>query len=174
MKSEQDNLAETLRRIASGSRRSKIARFREIFDDVEAAKAAGASNKTIVDGLAAHGLIFDVNGFKNARSRIIKERAMEALVKTASTHIERRSSGGLNKTQVDNDTTNTGSSSVKLTTQIPPKSADKLEQEVGVEALDENNTPRLTEKQKREKFADKYVGGNSLLDSIIKKEKGNE
>ena len=127
MKSEHDNLAETLRRIASGSRRSKIARFREIFDDVETAKAAGASNKTIVDGLAGHGLFFDVNGFKNARSRIIKERAMEELVKTASTPIERRSSGSLNKSQIDIDATNTWLSTVKLTTQIPPKSADKLE-----------------------------------------------
>ena len=40
MNTEQDNLAETLRGIASGSRRSKIARLREIFDEVEAAKDA--------------------------------------------------------------------------------------------------------------------------------------
>lgn len=80
MNSERDNLAETLRGIASGSRRNKTARLREIFDEVEAAKAAGASNKTIVDGLKAHGLIFDVNNFKNARSRILKERALAALI----------------------------------------------------------------------------------------------
>lgn len=79
MNDERDNLVEKLREIASGSRRNKTARLREIFDDIEAAKAAGASNKTIVDELAAHGLIFDVNNFKNARSRILKERTMEAL-----------------------------------------------------------------------------------------------
>ncbi len=64
--------------------RSKIFRLREIFDKVEAAKANGASNKAIVEGLKNHGLIFDVNNFKNARSRILKERAMEALAQAAS------------------------------------------------------------------------------------------
>lgn len=79
-------MVEALRRIANGSRRNKTARLREIFDEVEDAKARGASNKTIVDGLAEGGLIFDVNNFKNARSRILKERAMEALAQAASAH----------------------------------------------------------------------------------------
>ena len=91
MNTEQDSLTETLRGIASGSRRTKIARLREIFDEVEAAKAAGAGNKTIVDGLAAHGLIFDVNNFKNARSRILKERAIEALARVTSVVDESKS-----------------------------------------------------------------------------------
>ena len=104
MNTEQDNLAETLRGIASGSRRSKIARLREIFDEVEAAKDSGAGNKTIVDGLAAHGLIFDVNNFKNARSRILKERAMGALVKAASAANESRSTDSLHKPNKANAT----------------------------------------------------------------------
>ena len=79
MNAERDKLEEVLDAIAKGSRRSKIARLREIFDKVEAAKANGAGNKEIVAGLAEHGLIFDVNNFKNARSRILKERAIEAL-----------------------------------------------------------------------------------------------
>lgn len=152
MNTEQDNLSETLRRIASGSRRSKIARFREIFDDVETAKAAGASNKTIVDGLAGHGLFFDVNGFKNARSRIIKERAMEELVKTASTQIERHSSGNLNKSQIDNDATNTSSNTVKLTTQIPPTSADKLGQAEGIAAAVDLTKQTFANKQDTSKY----------------------
>lgn len=81
MNNEQNDLAETLRMIACGSRRSKIVRLREIFDLVEEAKDKGASNKEIVAGLKEHGLIFDVPNFKNARSRILKERAMEALKK---------------------------------------------------------------------------------------------
>lgn len=174
MNTERDNVKAALIEVTGGSRRNKTARLRDYYDWVMEAKAAGASNKVLVNALAKNGLIFDIDTFKHALHRLKKERAMEALVKTASAHIERRSSGSLNKPQVDNDITNTGTSTVKLTTQIPPESADKLEQEVGVEALYENNTPRLTEKQKREKFADKYVGGNSLLDSIIKKEKGNE
>lgn len=78
------SLDETLDEIAKDSMRSKIVRLREIFDRVEAAKASGASNKAIVEGLKQHGLIFDVNNFKNARSRILKERAMEALAQAAS------------------------------------------------------------------------------------------
>lgn len=79
MNIERDNLTKALREIASGSRRNKTARLRECFDEVEAAKAAGASNKTIVAALEANGLFFDVNTFKNACSRILKERAFQAL-----------------------------------------------------------------------------------------------
>lgn len=91
MNTERDDLAETLREIASGSRRSKIVRLREIFDDVESAKAKGATNKEIVVGLAKHGIIFDVPNFKNARSRILKERALEVLTLAAPAIIENKS-----------------------------------------------------------------------------------
>ena len=43
-----------------------------------------ASNKAIVEALKEFGLVFDVNNFKNARSRILKERAMEKLAQAAS------------------------------------------------------------------------------------------
>jgi hypothetical protein len=76
---EREKLVEKLREITKGSRRSKISRLREIFDEVETAKSNGASNKTIVAGLAEVGLIFDVNNFKNARSRILKDRALAAM-----------------------------------------------------------------------------------------------
>lgn len=89
MNTERDNLTKALREIASGSRRSKTARLRECFDEVEAAKAAGASNKTIVAALEANGLFFDVNTFKNARSRILKERAFLALSKSTHTPNEK-------------------------------------------------------------------------------------
>lgn len=85
MNIERDNLAKALSEIARGSLRTKVARLREIFDEVEAARTAGASNKTIVDALKKHGLIFDVNNFKNARSRILKERAMQTLAQAAQT-----------------------------------------------------------------------------------------
>ena len=83
MDNERDRLVKALRDVASGSRRSKTARLREIFDEVEEAKAKGASNKQIVAALEAHGLFFDVNNFKNARSRILKERALEAIANAA-------------------------------------------------------------------------------------------
>jgi len=80
---ERDALVKTLRDITAKSSRSKIARLREIFDEVETAKANGASNEVIVNGLKKHGLIFDVNNFKNARSRILKERALQALIQSS-------------------------------------------------------------------------------------------
>ena len=72
-----------MEKIARGSQRSKIVRLREMFDKLEAIKKQGATNKEIVEGLKKHGLIFDVPNFKNARSRILKERAMEALTRPA-------------------------------------------------------------------------------------------
>lgn len=89
MNTDRDNLSKALREIASGSRRNKTARLRECFDEIEAAKAAGASNKTIVAALEANGLFFDVNTFKNARSRILKERAFLALSKSTRPHNEK-------------------------------------------------------------------------------------
>lgn len=79
MTTERDELAAMLREVASGGRRNKIARLRDIFDEVEAARTAGVSNKILVDVLEKRGLIFDVNHFKNACSRIRKERAFKAL-----------------------------------------------------------------------------------------------
>lgn len=78
-KTERDRLVEKLREIAKGGRRSKVTRLREIFDEVEAARADGATNKEIVAGLAELGLIYDVNTFKNAVSNIRKERTIETL-----------------------------------------------------------------------------------------------
>lgn len=127
MKTEQDNLAKTLRGIASGSRRSKIARLREIFDEVEAAKDAGAGNKTIVDGLAAHGLIFDVNNFKNARSRILKERAMEDLAKAASAANKNRSTDNLHNPHKTNATNNPKTSIEEVTRSARPINAAQQE-----------------------------------------------
>jgi len=82
MNIERDDLVKTLSEIARGGCRPKIVRLREIFDEVEEAKKNGASNKEIVVGLASHGLIFDVNNFKVARSRILKERLLEKLTNT--------------------------------------------------------------------------------------------
>lgn len=149
MKTEQDNLAETLRGIASGSRRSKIARLREIFDEVEAAKEAGAGNKTIVDGLAAHGLIFDVNNFKNARSRILKERAMEGLAKAASAANKNRSTDSLHnphKTNAINFSTTTATETYvesASTLERPPGISNSAWSELQVKSAAENRKKTL-------------------------------
>lgn len=132
MNTERDNVKAALIEVTGGSRRNKTARLRDYYDWVMEAKAAGASNKVLVNALAKNGLIFDIDTFKHALHRLKKERAIEALIKTASTQIERRSSGSPNKSQVDNDATNTGSSTVKQKTNPPPKSADALERPPGI------------------------------------------
>lgn len=77
MESDSDSknkLVEALRQAARGRTRSKAARLREIFDEVEAAKASGVSHKTIVDALASRGLVFSPGTFEITRYRIAKER----------------------------------------------------------------------------------------------------
>ncbi|MFA5170257.1 MAG: hypothetical protein WC426_01730 [Sulfuriferula sp.] len=76
---ESDNnskyeLAEALRKAAVGNARSKVARLREVFDEVEAARTAGVSHKKIVEALASRGLEFDLGTFEITRYRIAKER----------------------------------------------------------------------------------------------------
>jgi len=70
----KNELVEGLKLAAQGNSRSKTARLREIFDEVEAAKAAGLSLKTIVDVLESRGLKFNLETFVNIRHRIKNER----------------------------------------------------------------------------------------------------
>lgn len=83
MNTERENLSAALLDLATGSRRNKTARLRDCFDEIEAAKAAGASNKTIVATLEANGLFYDVPNLKNACSRIRKEKALAALTQNS-------------------------------------------------------------------------------------------
>ena len=70
----KNELVEGLKKAARGNSRSKTARLREIFDEIEAAKESGLSLKTIVAVLADRGLVFDLATFVNIRHRIKNER----------------------------------------------------------------------------------------------------
>ena len=70
----QTELVEGLKKASRGNSRSKTARLREIFDEVEAAKNSGTSLKVIVAVLAERGLVFDLATFVNVRHRIKNER----------------------------------------------------------------------------------------------------
>ncbi len=83
MVANDKNIIGELRDLSKSSRRNKTARLRDIFDEIESAKAAGVSNKVIVDTLQKNGIFFDVNNFKNARSRILKEREISALTQSS-------------------------------------------------------------------------------------------
>jgi len=128
MNDERNDLAETLREIAKGSRRSKIVRLRECFDLVEEAKAKGASNKEIVAGLKEHGLIFDVPNFKNARSRILKERAMAALLQETAPTDRGKSKNTLHATTSHQpQSTAASTTSAPAAPVIAPSASTKLE-----------------------------------------------
>ena len=79
MNSEIDSkmeLVEGLKKASHGNSRSKTARLREIFEEVEAAKNSGLSLKGIVAVLADLGLVFDLATFVNVRHRIKNERGL--------------------------------------------------------------------------------------------------
>ncbi|KRH79555.1 hypothetical protein FERRO_06230 [Ferrovum sp. JA12] len=80
MNTERDNVKAALIEVTGGSRRNKTARLRDYYDWVMEAKAAGASNKVLVNALAKNGLIFDIDTFKHALHRIKKERVIDALI----------------------------------------------------------------------------------------------
>lgn len=80
MNTERDDIKAALLEVTGGSRRNKTARLRDYYDWVMEAKAAGASNKVLVNVLAKSGLIFDIDTFKHALHRIKKERVIDALI----------------------------------------------------------------------------------------------
>jgi hypothetical protein len=145
MNTELNDLAKTLRQIASGGRRSKIVRLREIFDLVEEAKSKGASNKEIVAGLKEHGLIFDVPNFKNARSRILKERALEALITSRS--VVNESKSVFNKSK---------EASAQLTTHHQLSGAGKAKKAVDKEEAGKTSRDTVESELKKKTNTSKY------------------
>jgi hypothetical protein len=86
-------LIEALRQKARSSSRSKTARLREIFDDVEASRADGVSHKQIVVALASQGLIFTEGTYLITRHRIAKERKESENQKSAQKAIKKNKPG---------------------------------------------------------------------------------
>jgi hypothetical protein len=68
-------IAERLRALATDQHsRSKAARLRDVFDDVEAALAAGVQRKSVLKVLAQHGMDFTLAGFDSTLRRIRRKR----------------------------------------------------------------------------------------------------
>ena len=76
-KGSKIELVEGLKIASRGTSRSNIARLRDIFDEVEAARILGLSFKEIVAVLADRGLVFNLGTFRHTRLRIKKERACD-------------------------------------------------------------------------------------------------
>lgn len=68
-------ISEQLRALAENDEaRTKIARLRDVFDDIEAALAAGVSQSRVVKNLSDNGLVMTLGTFKSMLQRIRKER----------------------------------------------------------------------------------------------------
>ncbi|NOS97103.1 MAG: hypothetical protein HOP25_01355 [Methylotenera sp.] len=152
MNTERDKVRAALIEVTSGSRRNKTARLRDYYDWVMEAKAAGASNKVLVNALTKNGLIFDIDTFKHALHRIKKERVIDALVNIPFVQKDRRFTESISKPQFDNDTTDSGTNKTRQTTQTPPKSADKLGQAEGVASAVDLTNQTLANKQDTSKY----------------------
>jgi len=69
----KSSISEALRVAAVDSKRSKIGRLREVFEDVVAAQFAGVSNTKIVETLKSQGLNLDLKSFETMMYRLRKE-----------------------------------------------------------------------------------------------------
>lgn len=71
----KDDIRDSLRALANDdSVRSETARLRDIFDDIEAAIAAGVKIPAILETLHKKGFKMSLAGFRSAIQRIRKER----------------------------------------------------------------------------------------------------
>ena len=70
---DKDAIAQCLRTLAtSNEKRSKAARLREVFEDVELALSAGVSRATVLEVLTKHGLVMSLATFDGTLRRIRK------------------------------------------------------------------------------------------------------
>jgi hypothetical protein len=75
--------AEVLRELARNHAvRSKIARIRDLFDEIEATQRAGVSNKTIVAALNERGYDLGLKNFETMLHRIRLERSKKPKTET--------------------------------------------------------------------------------------------
>ena len=73
---DKNALAQGLRALAADdSRRSKAARFRDVFDDVEVALAAGVPRSAVIEELTKHGLNMTLATFQTNLHRLRLKRA---------------------------------------------------------------------------------------------------
>lgn len=82
----EKTLSEKLRSLANDDlTRSKSARLRDVFDDVELALSAGVSKEKILNQLAEDGLNFSMTTFNTTLQRLRAKRKNEAPSKPVST-----------------------------------------------------------------------------------------
>jgi hypothetical protein len=146
-KSDREALREL---IADPKNQSKMGRLRGLFDEIEAAKATGIKNSKILATLNAQGLELNLNTFETMLYNIRKERKRK-----------------LNKTMAATPVDNTPEKEVH-------NSNKTMEEIVTINKDNNEDLSGLTDKQRRERIADKYMNkgtNNPLLQKILDKKK---
>lgn len=152
---EQNEVSNRLRALAADDkRRPETARLRDVFDDVEATLAAGVSQADVLAELHQCGYTMTMASFKSALQRIRKE--LQKGNKTGPV-FPARAVTPLSFAQ-----------KVKA-----PGDAKALPQAHETGATDGDDLDGLTEKQRRERVADRYIrdAENPLLKRILKDKK---
>jgi hypothetical protein len=96
-------LAERLRTLAvDDTRRPKMARLRDVLEDVEMALAAGAKRADVVEALRTHGLDMSLSTFKTSLKRRRARRACPPSTATAAARITALPAQGASPTPLTN------------------------------------------------------------------------
>ncbi|MNR84314.1 hypothetical protein D3C72_151120 [compost metagenome] len=76
----EKEIFEEFERLHKSALRSKTARLRDLYDQIEALKKRGFTHATIISAMKKHGLDFDLKTFEVTVYRIKKERTKPAKV----------------------------------------------------------------------------------------------
>ena len=71
----KSDISATLQALARGDNKPQVARLRDVFDDIDAALAAGVRRADVLAALHEHGFTMSLRTFDSALYRIRKERA---------------------------------------------------------------------------------------------------
>ena len=125
--------------LASSDQRSKTARFRDVFDSVDAAICAGVSLQTARDELANLGLDLNLNTFKVILRRLRKQRELVSSNHPESAAKNSPPRSGLDTVLTSATATTPASESTEstlITKQKPPQVAaafpNRIEEPVGL------------------------------------------
>jgi hypothetical protein len=145
---------EALRELTSDPKnQSKMGRLRGLFDEIERAKAAGIKNSKILATLNAQGLDLNLNTFETMLYSIRKERKRKPNQNTAATPLDNTPEKEFHN---------------------PNKNTEKIAEITKDNDIDNEDLSGLTDKQRRERIADKYMNigtKNPILQKILDKKK---
>lgn len=148
---KKPSIADALRALATDdTARSETARLKDIIDDIEAALSAGVSRAAVLKTLHDQGFTMTAKSFESALYRIRKQRSKK----------EQQSDKALTHENQDK-----------------PSKEEKPQKTISDNPGPGEDLSGLTDKQRRERVADKYVNTepkNPLLKRLLDKDKNKD